>query len=78
MQNLRLANDEMTRLRDKDFKDLLFNRKKLYLVLDLDHTLLNSSRLTDITEEEAYLTNQRDSLPGIFLLRFSMLSGLVI
>ena len=78
MQNLRLANDEMTRLRDKDFKDLLFNRKKLYLVLDLDHTLLNSSRLTDITEEEAYLNNQRDSLPGIFLLRFSMLSGLVI
>ncbi|XP_047938321.1 RNA polymerase II C-terminal domain phosphatase-like 4 isoform X2 [Salvia hispanica] len=62
-KNLRLANDEMTRLRDKDFKDLLFNRKKLYLVLDLDHTLLNSSRLTDITEEEAYLNNQRDSLP---------------
>ncbi|XP_047938322.1 RNA polymerase II C-terminal domain phosphatase-like 4 isoform X3 [Salvia hispanica] len=64
-KNLRLANDEMTRLRDKDFKDLLFNRKKLYLVLDLDHTLLNSSRLTDITEEEAYLNNQRDSLPDL-------------
>ena len=69
MQNLRIANDEMARLRDKDFKDLLCHRKKLYLVLDLDHTLLNSARLTDIKEDETYLINQRDSLPGTFLLK---------
>ncbi|XP_047950922.1 RNA polymerase II C-terminal domain phosphatase-like 4 isoform X2 [Salvia hispanica] len=62
-ENLRIANDEMARLRDKDFKDLLCHRKKLYLVLDLDHTLLNSARLTDIKEDETYLINQRDSLP---------------
>lgn len=64
MQNLRLADGEMARLREKDFKDLLSHRRKLYLVLDLDHTLLNSSRLTDIKDEEAYLNTERDALPG--------------
>ncbi|KAL6506068.1 hypothetical protein OROHE_022597, partial [Orobanche hederae] len=61
-KNLRLANDEISRLRDKDLKNLLRN-KKLYLVLDLDHTLLNSARIPDITEEERYLNDQRDALP---------------
>ncbi|PIN20577.1 TFIIF-interacting CTD phosphatase [Handroanthus impetiginosus] len=61
-KNLRLANDEVARLRDKDLKNLLRHRK-LYLVLDLDHTLLNSSRLADITAEEGYLHDQRDALP---------------
>ncbi|KAH6772337.1 C-terminal domain phosphatase-like 4 [Perilla frutescens var. hirtella] len=62
-KNLRLANDEMARLRDKDVKDLLCHRRKLYLVLDLDHTLLNSARLSDIKEEEEYLSSQKDALP---------------
>ncbi|KAH6780985.1 C-terminal domain phosphatase-like 4 [Perilla frutescens var. hirtella] len=62
-KNLRIANNEMARLRDKDFKDLLCHRRKLYLVLDLDHTLLNSARLSDIKEEEEYLSSQRDALP---------------
>ncbi|CAI9779681.1 unnamed protein product [Fraxinus pennsylvanica] len=61
-KNLRLANDEIARLRDKDFKNFLRHRK-LYLVLDLDHTLLNSTRLADITIEERYLEDQRDTLP---------------
>ncbi|KAI3446758.1 hypothetical protein Pfo_003423 [Paulownia fortunei] len=61
-KNLRLANDEISRLRDKDLKNLLRHRK-LYLVLDLDHTLLNSARLSDITVEEGYLNGQRDALP---------------
>lgn len=65
MQNLRIANDEMARVRGKDLKDLICNRKKLYLILDLDHTLLNSARLIDIKEEEVYLNSQRDALPGI-------------
>ncbi|KAK4392798.1 RNA polymerase II C-terminal domain phosphatase-like 4 [Sesamum angolense] len=60
-KNLRLANDEIARLRDKDLKNLL-RHKKLCLVLDLDHTLLNSARLPDITVEEGYLS-QRDALP---------------
>ncbi|CAK9168841.1 unnamed protein product [Ilex paraguariensis] len=49
-KDLRLANDEVARLRDKDLKHLL-SHKKLYLVLDLDHTLLNSARLLDITPD---------------------------
>ncbi|KAG8367580.1 hypothetical protein BUALT_Bualt16G0086800 [Buddleja alternifolia] len=61
-KNLRLANDEITRLRDKDLKNLLRHRK-LCLVLDLDHTLLNSARFSDITTEEGYLNGQRDALP---------------
>ncbi|KAL7120046.1 hypothetical protein ACP275_02G098800 [Erythranthe tilingii] len=61
-KNLRLANDEMDRLRDRDLKNMLRHRK-LCLVLDLDHTLLNSARLHDITEQEGYLNGQRDALP---------------
>ncbi|XP_016579808.2 RNA polymerase II C-terminal domain phosphatase-like 4 [Capsicum annuum] len=61
-KNLRLADDEIARLRDKDLKNLL-RHKKLYLVLDLDHTLLNSTRLGDISEEELYLKDQREVLP---------------
>ncbi|XP_009776171.1 RNA polymerase II C-terminal domain phosphatase-like 4 [Nicotiana sylvestris] len=61
-KNLRLADDEIARLRDKDLKNLL-RHKKLYLVLDLDHTLLNSTRLADISAEELYLKDQREVLP---------------
>ncbi|XP_055822893.1 RNA polymerase II C-terminal domain phosphatase-like 4 isoform X2 [Solanum dulcamara] len=61
-KNLRLADDEIARLRDKDLKNLL-RHKKLYLVLDLDHTLLNSTRLADISGEESYLKDQREVLP---------------
>lgn len=61
-KNLRLANDEIARLRNKDLKNL-FSKKKLYLVLDLDHTLLNSSRLLDLTIDEEYLKGSRDDLP---------------
>ncbi|KAL3824623.1 hypothetical protein ACJIZ3_020652 [Penstemon smallii] len=61
-KNLRLANDEIARVRDKDLKKLL-GQRKLYLVLDLDHTLLNSARLLDITVEEGYLHGQGDALP---------------
>ncbi|KAK6125230.1 hypothetical protein DH2020_041030 [Rehmannia glutinosa] len=61
-KKLRLANDEISRLRGKDLKNLL-RRRKLYLILDLDHTLLHSARLPDFTVEEGYLHGQRDSLP---------------
>lgn len=61
-KNLRLADDEIARLRDKDLKNLL-RHKKLYLILDLDHTLLNSTRLADISAEESYLKDQLEVLP---------------
>ncbi|KAF3666020.1 putative reticulon-like protein B21-like [Capsicum annuum] len=70
-KNLRLADDEIARLRDKDLKNLL-RHKKLYLVLDLDHTLLNSTRLGDISEEELYLKDQREVLPGDLLLYYGV------
>ncbi|KAK4604743.1 hypothetical protein RGQ29_012993 [Quercus rubra] len=59
-KGLRLQNDEIVRLRNTDMKNLL-RHKKLYLVLDLDHTLLNSTELRDMTSEEEYLKSQTDS-----------------
>ncbi|XP_074293911.1 RNA polymerase II C-terminal domain phosphatase-like 4 [Silene latifolia] len=53
-EGLRLRTDEISRLRDSDVRSAL-GFKKLYLILDLDHTLLNSSRLDDISSEEEYL-----------------------
>lgn len=63
LQDLRLGNDEISRLRNADVRSLL-RHKKLYLVLDLDHTLLNSTRLEDINSEEEYLKSQTDSFQG--------------
>lgn len=63
-QGLRLNNDEIVRLRNTDMKNLL-RHKKLYLVLDLDHTLLNSTQLVDLTSEEEYLKSEAESLQGI-------------
>ncbi|THG15097.1 hypothetical protein TEA_014014 [Camellia sinensis var. sinensis] len=60
-KDLWLGFDESARLRNRDLKNL-FRHKKLYLVLDLDHTLLNSTRLVDLTPDEEYLKSQTDSL----------------
>ncbi|XP_062028439.1 RNA polymerase II C-terminal domain phosphatase-like 4 [Rosa rugosa] len=50
------------RLHNTDVKKSL-NNKKLYLVLDLDHTWLNSTQLNHMTAEEEYLMSPPDSLP---------------
>ncbi|EEF36151.1 RNA polymerase II C-terminal domain phosphatase-like 4 [Ricinus communis] len=63
-KGLRLANDEIVRLRNTDMKNLLRHRK-LYLVLDLDHTLLNSTQLMHLTAEEEYLKSQIDSMQDV-------------
>jgi len=63
-QGLRLHDEEISRLRNADMKSLLC-RKKLYLVLDLDHTLLNSTLLAHLSSEESHLLNQTDSLRGM-------------
>nr|XP_043626483.1 RNA polymerase II C-terminal domain phosphatase-like 4 [Erigeron canadensis] len=60
-KDLRLADDEIARLRDRDLKSL-FARKKLCLVLDLDHTLLNSTHLADLKQEEGHLLNSSDPI----------------
>ncbi|KAK1365235.1 Protein-serine/threonine phosphatase [Heracleum sosnowskyi] len=73
-KDLRLANDEIARLRNNDLKNL-FRHRKLNLVLDLDHTLLNSTQFRHITQEEEYLKMPPDSLPdalkgNLFILDF--------
>ncbi|XP_051202212.1 RNA polymerase II C-terminal domain phosphatase-like 4 [Lolium perenne] len=50
-KGLRLGTSEMDRLRGSEVKNLLRDRK-LVLILDLDHTLINSTRLHDISATE--------------------------
>uniref|UniRef100_A0ACD5UAA9 Uncharacterized protein n=1 Tax=Avena sativa TaxID=4498 RepID=A0ACD5UAA9_AVESA len=50
-KGLRLGTSEMDRLRGSDMKNLLRERK-LILILDLDHTLINSTKLHDISAAE--------------------------
>ncbi|AED96467.1 putative protein-serine/threonine phosphatase [Arabidopsis thaliana] len=38
-----------------------FNDKKLHLVLDLDHTLLHTVMISNLTKEETYLIEEEDS-----------------
>ena len=50
LQGLRLHNVEIVNLKEADKKNLLIH-KKLYLVFDLDHTLLNFIEHTYMTLE---------------------------
>ncbi|XP_020573112.1 RNA polymerase II C-terminal domain phosphatase-like 4 isoform X2 [Phalaenopsis equestris] len=59
-KDLRLGSREIDRLRGADLKKLL-REKKLVLILDLDHTLLNSTSLADVSDEEQYLLRQAES-----------------
>ncbi|CAN0838395.1 RNA polymerase II C-terminal domain phosphatase-like 4 [Linum grandiflorum] len=60
-RQFRLGNEEIHRLRDIDTKNLLCH-KKLYLILDLDHTLLNSTLLGHMVPDEEYLNDRLDSI----------------
>ncbi|KAF6167049.1 hypothetical protein GIB67_041304 [Kingdonia uniflora] len=64
LKALKIGSQELARLRRANLKSLL-QKKKLYLVLDLDHTLLNSTRFRDISPDEGFLMNQTDSLEDI-------------
>ncbi|XP_010544164.1 PREDICTED: RNA polymerase II C-terminal domain phosphatase-like 4 isoform X2 [Tarenaya hassleriana] len=73
-KGIRLDPEEVARLRDSDMR-LLIRRRKLCLVLDLDHTLLNSTTLMHMTPEEEYLRSRAHSLQDVsggslFLLEF--------
>ena len=50
LQGLRLHNIEIFNFK-KAYKKNLLHHKKLYLVLDLYYTLLNSAKLTNMTSE---------------------------
>ncbi|KAL6124606.1 hypothetical protein ACLB2K_077118 [Fragaria x ananassa] len=57
-KGLVVSSDEIDRIRNQNTKNLLLNHKKLHLVLDLDHTLLNSTCLDDLSPDEEYLKTQ--------------------
>ncbi|KAJ3676284.1 hypothetical protein LUZ60_003696 [Juncus effusus] len=59
-KDLRLSASEIERYRKNDLKNLLRD-KKLILVLDLDHTLINSSRFMDLIPEENILFVQAEA-----------------
>ncbi|CAI8611388.1 unnamed protein product [Vicia faba] len=63
-KGLRLHDAEISRLRNTDMKKFLYSRK-LYLVLDLDHTLLNTTILSHLSPEELHLHNETDSLEDV-------------
>lgn len=50
-KGLRLNQDEINRMCESDTR-IMESQRKLYLVLDLDHTLLNSTRINDMTTDE--------------------------
>ncbi|KAL6130016.1 hypothetical protein ACLB2K_068398 [Fragaria x ananassa] len=50
-----LSDDVINRLRNEITRNLLVKHKKLHLVLDLDHTLLNTTHLDKLSAEEEYL-----------------------
>lgn len=52
---LEVSSLEAERIRSNELEKIL-SKRKLYLVLDLDHTLLNSARFVEVTfDEDAYL-----------------------
>jgi RNA polymerase II C-terminal domain phosphatase-like 3/4 len=55
--SLEVSKAEAERLRRKTVKKAL-DAKKLLLVLDLDHTLLHSTRMTDVTEEQTAVLHE--------------------
>ncbi|PRQ55456.1 putative protein-serine/threonine phosphatase [Rosa chinensis] len=60
-KRLGLNDDVIDRLHNENTKNLLLNHKKLHLVLDLDHTLLNTTFLDNMSPDEEYLKTQTQS-----------------
>ncbi|KAJ6850354.1 RNA polymerase II C-terminal domain phosphatase-like 4 [Iris pallida] len=80
-EDFTLSSSEIEKLRKSNLKDLLRD-KKLILILDLDHTLLNSAELREVSAKVPYLLELADSTKddpnrSIFKLdRISMLTKL--
>jgi RNA polymerase II C-terminal domain phosphatase-like 3/4 len=69
MQGLKLGTSEMDRLRGANLKNLLHERK-LVLILDLDHTLINSTKLQHISHAENELGIRIIASKGNMLIVF--------
>ncbi|ESQ42594.1 hypothetical protein EUTSA_v10013455mg [Eutrema salsugineum] len=63
-QDMWIHQEEISRIRDSDIK-FLQRQRKLCLVLDLDHTLLNTTVLRDLKPEEDYLKSHTHSLQDV-------------
>eukprot|EP00250_Pteridium_aquilinum_P022100 c25301_g1_i1 orf=498-2045(-) len=65
---LEVSRSEAERIRSNELEKIL-SKRKLYLVLDLDHTLLNSARFVEVTfDEDAYLRSVylgKEGLPAV-------------
>ncbi|XVF54230.1 hypothetical protein PTKIN_Ptkin05aG0163800 [Pterospermum kingtungense] len=73
-KGLKLGYDEIVQVCSTGMGHLL-RQKQLHLILDLDHTLLNSTLLMHLTSAEEYLKAQFDSLQdlskgSLFMLNF--------
>uniref|UniRef100_A0A1J3CTK8 RNA polymerase II C-terminal domain phosphatase-like n=1 Tax=Noccaea caerulescens TaxID=107243 RepID=A0A1J3CTK8_NOCCA len=73
-KGMKLTEEEVARMRESDNR-VLQRKRKLCLVLDLDHTLLNSTVLRDLRPEEEYLKSHTHSLQDVsggnlFMLEF--------
>jgi hypothetical protein len=77
MQGLKLGTSEIDRLRGADLKNLLRERK-LVLILDLDHTLINSTKLQEISHAENELGIQTIASKGTMILLFCKLCKFVV
>ncbi|XP_004296065.1 PREDICTED: RNA polymerase II C-terminal domain phosphatase-like 4-like [Fragaria vesca subsp. vesca] len=60
-KGLGLSDGVIDQLRNQNTNNLLLNHKKLHLVLDLDHTLLNTTSLDKMSQDEEYLKTQTQS-----------------
>jgi RNA polymerase II C-terminal domain phosphatase-like 3/4 len=70
MHGLKLGTSEMDRLRGANLKNLLRERK-LVLILDLDHTLINSTKLQHISHAENELGIRTIASKGNMIPLFS-------
>jgi hypothetical protein len=77
MQGLRLGTSEIDRLRGADLKNLLRERK-LVLILDLDHTLINSTKLQEISHAENELGIRTIASKGNMILLFCKLFKFIV
>lgn len=68
VQGLEVSETEAARMRRDELKHVML-KQKLYLVLDLDHTMLNSARFIEVhPEEEAHLAAcyTKGTVPSLF------------
>ncbi|KAL6124931.1 hypothetical protein ACLB2K_077439 [Fragaria x ananassa] len=75
-KDLGLSDDVIDRLRNETTRNLLVKHKKLHLVLDLDHTLLNTTHLDKMSPEEEYLKTPDHSVQDVHIVESQVMTKL--